>query len=108
MKSYLVPLLGSWHVLKMANICVWRMALSTFTGPLFHFLFPHAKIKFTPRLIAVTRILSLIRLSYPHFKESLAEHLHNETKADRRQYLRNLQDLCEFFIPAVFLDLFFT
>lgn len=94
--------LGTWHVYKMASTCVWRMTAADFMAPLFHHFFPNTLFPWNPRLVLSTRILSLIRLSYPTFRDELANALAKESLTDiQRVHLVNLRSLCEWFIPRV-------
>ena len=76
-----IPLLGSWHIYKMATTCVWRLAAPDFLGPLFHLMFPNSKFLNNPRLVLASRILSLMRLAYPSFKPNLEAALARESKS---------------------------
>jgi hypothetical protein len=97
--------LGTWHIYKMASTCVWRMAGADFLAPLFHQFFPSTSYPWTPRLVLSTRILSLIRLSYPNFRQQLDDALKKEALTDIQSiHLRNLRSLCEWFIPKVSLN----
>ncbi len=97
----ILPVMGSWHIYKMASIQVWRLAASSFIGPFFHRLFPGAKLSNSPRLVICTRLLSLVRLAYPKFKAELEEGLRGELRLEDKAVLQNLKDLCEYFIPWV-------
>lgn len=97
-----IVLLGSWHVYKMATTCIWRLAGPDFLGPLFHQMFPNSKYPSNPRLILASRILSMVRLAYPSFKPELKAAMEREGKTRfEKAHLRNLHDLCEWFIPKV-------
>lgn len=94
--------LGTWHVMKMASTCVWRMAASDFIAPLFHQFFPNIPFPASPRLVLSTKIFSLIRLAYPSFREQLNNALQKEALSDiQKGHLVNLRSLCEWFIPKV-------
>ena len=94
--------LGTWHVYKMATTCVWRLFGADFIAPLFHQFFPNSKFPVSPRLVLSSRILSLIRLSYPTFRPHLLSALAKEALTDKQKaHLLNLQQLCEWFIPKV-------
>ena len=94
--------LGNWHVYKMATTLLWRLAGADFIAPFFHSLFPRAAFRSNPRLTIAARILSLIRLAYPSFKEDLHDAIQTATKTSSQYiHLLNLQYLCEWLIPKV-------
>jgi hypothetical protein len=94
--------LGIWHIYKMATTCVWRLAGPDFLAPLFHQFFPNSKFPSSPRLVLSSRILSLVRLAYPSFRQELKAALAKEALSDKQKgHLTNLQLLCEWFIPKV-------
>lgn len=94
--------LGTWHIYKMASTCVWRMFGADFIAPLFHDFFPKTLFPWNPRLVLSTRIFSLIRLTYPTFRNELKEALEKEALPEvERIHLVNLRSLCEWFIPRV-------
>jgi hypothetical protein len=94
--------LGLWHNFKQASLLVWKAFALTFIGPAYHCLFPGRDMYMQPKLVHVTTILTMIRLSYPawhgvlqglrgrrNLPESSVNHVHN------------LCMLLEFFIPTV-------
>ena len=94
--------LGWWHCYKQANLLIWRFAGPHFLGPMFHMLVPRSKVKRNPKLLTVATYLSYVRLAYPKFRSKLAAALnHPGVTANNKRHLRNLQMLCEFFIPVV-------
>ena len=95
-------LLGNWHLMKMVNICIWRLYAADFIAPLFHMLFPNAKFPWSPRMILVSRIFSLIRLTYPSWRAELETALQKEgLDATQKAHMMNLRDLCQWWIPKV-------
>ena len=93
--------MGVWHVYKQASIQVYRLASAHFMAPFFHHHFPDRKFFLVPRLRSITYRLSLVRLSYDHWRKDLRLALAADLPAGDRQHLRNLQHLVEFFIPLV-------
>src|SRR5271156_4294095 len=101
MSAWAWPALGNWHVIKMAQTCIWRLAGPAFLAPLFHTLFPKCWYPHTPRHSFASRMLTLVRLSYPHWKAELQTALLILLPGSTRNHAQNLHFLCEFFIPTV-------
>jgi hypothetical protein len=74
-----------------------------FLGPMYHFLHPnriYAPDKM--KLPSTSCYLSYVRLAYPTFRGHLILALQNDVLLPRQKtLLKNLQTLCEFFIPVV-------
>ena len=105
MSKWAWPALGNWHVLKMVKTCIWRLAGASFLAPFFHSLFPRSYFPSNPRFIFVTRMLSLIRLSYPQWKAELDEAITVLLpRTPARKHAENLRYLVEFLIPTVSFD----
>lgn len=94
--------LGLWHNFKQASLLVWKAFALTFIGPAYHCLFPGRDMYMQPKLVHITTILTMIRLSYPAWHGVL------QRLRDRRDlpevsvnHVHNLSMLLEFFIPTV-------
>jgi hypothetical protein len=103
LKTRIVDTLGWWHSYKTACYLLYhKLSKAVFAG-CFHALYP-ANI-FYPHPSNLTTILTIfqyIRIGYPEFKQELARVI-NEAKANQNclTHLKNIQSVCEFFIPAV-------
>src|SRR5215470_16597730 len=105
LQPWLVPLLGTWHIYKQASLQVYRAALRHFLSGLFHVLFPQRKVYAKPKLVQITNVLSLVRLSYPSWADDLKQALGNhKVKAVETKHLLNLQVLVGWLIPVVCAD----
>jgi hypothetical protein len=102
MRKHVFVNLGLWHTYKHVSLLIWRkFGLILFAG-LWHFMFPNSMYFPKPRLVAVTKIFTLLRLAYSGFKHQLIAALESETiHLQTRICLQNSQDLCEYFIPVV-------
>ncbi len=103
LRGKVAMMLGIWHPYKDANMLLWKRFGHTFLAPLFHILYPagifHTK---SPRLTSILSLLSLVRLSYPKWRANLIEVMEcDDVHRELKGHLRNLWDLCEFFIPTV-------
>ncbi len=94
--------MGIWHPYKDANILIWRRFGYSFLARLFHTLYPDGIYSDKPRLTQVLSLLTTVRLSYPKWKPQL-DNLRETAGLDRKLtgHIRNLHDLCEFYIPTV-------
>jgi hypothetical protein len=105
----MVPLLGSWHPLKMACNLLWRRAGHYFLGPLAHCLSPQGNFRSKKnRLSAMTYLFSVIRLSFPQWKADLLELL-NDKKFERdsvvlHRHATNLYQMASYIIPVVIFN----
>jgi hypothetical protein len=95
--------LAQWHNYKWATARICVVFGNDFVGPLFHSLFPdHA---FDPKKMShpsLTSILSIMRLSYPSFRDHLLEARETADLPTRsRNLLTNMFDLFETYIPIV-------
>jgi hypothetical protein len=74
-----------------------------FIAPMFHFMFPTREYSVKKQRHTANMVyLSYIRLAYPSFKDQLNTALADQTMDPRKKVLlKNLQSLCEYFIPAV-------
>lgn len=96
-----MPLLGLWHVYKQASIQVFKLAAADFLAPLWHVMFPDKKFYLDQRFRRVTNMLSLVRLSYPKWRDALHAALQRDLPAAEKAHLENLFALVEYFIPLV-------
>ena len=103
MRKHVFINLGLWHTYKHVSLLIWRKFGQTIIAGLWHFLYPDGSWFSKPKLQIVTKIFTLIRLAYPSFKKDLEEALAiaHELREQTRVCLQNLQDLIEYFIPAV-------
>lgn len=95
------PILGTWHLYKIASVAVWRIAGSAVFGPFFHELFPNAAFSASPRLAVVSRILTLFRLAYPSVRDDLLQLVKERRGKASLQHAKNLLFLMEWMIPKV-------
>ena len=96
--------LAWWHNYKWATNMIARVFSSDFFVPLYHHIFPDrqcniSKISHT----ALVTFCSYIRLAYPSFRMQLQNALAVDISNRQRVLLTNLMDLCEFFIPVVYI-----
>ena len=106
-RRWLSPTLGAWHSYKMANILIYRTFAHTFMGHL-HFAMNPTQPWFPNqhRLPKLVLRFTWIRLAYPRFRKSLQDAIRfmeqrQEHKKAGYIHLRNLQILCEWYIPLV-------
>lgn len=107
-KPFIYPVLGTWHPFKQASIVLYR-SMYHFTAPLFHFFNPGAGFYLTNnKLTKLTFWLSLIRLSFPLWKQEMKDLLDDQnfkfkSKHTRAAWvhLKNLELTVEYFIPLV-------
>ena len=106
-KSWLAPTLGMWHSYKQANIEVLRLYMNEFFAGLHFKMTPGQPLYLTSKKLSpILMQFSWVRLAYPAFRDQLkAALLHMETvnstsKAGYR-HLKNLEFLCDWFIPVV-------
>jgi hypothetical protein len=105
-------LLGSWHPYKLASAILWRN-FANFLGPLFHNFHPGSKYFLEQsKLSKITYWLSLVRLSFPKWKNDLNALLGSPTwkfsmavTKDLHVHLQNLKVMVEYFIPLVIFPL---
>ena len=103
--KWLCLTLGVWHPFKQASSVIWKTWGQRILGPYFNHVCPDANFFETAKLGTVTTYLSYIRLAYPLFKKELklaiTETQTNQINQVPVSNLRDLRDLCEFFIPTV-------
>jgi hypothetical protein len=94
--------LGLWHNFKQASLLVWKAFALTFIGPAYHCLFPGRDMYMQPKLAHVTTILTIIRLSYPAWRNELRLlRARANLPESSCNHLHNICMLLEFFIPTV-------
>ena len=103
MKQYFSMTLGVWHPRKQASILLWRRFRPLLIGKLFHCLHPGSNCYRDAKLTQITFVLSAIRLAYPSIRDDLGKVIAdvNRVSLQQRVAARNIQDMCEFFIPVV-------
>ena len=102
--------LAWWHSYKWATKYIMKVFSTDFIAPYLHFMFPSRtlNIEAMQHTNHVT-YLTYIRLAYPSFKEELAIAMSRPgLTVKQRSMLRNLRDLCEYFIPVVRSVLLFS
>ena len=103
LRRYTALSLAWWHNYKWATKQIVRVFGSDFIIPLFHHLFPDRsfaidKVKHS----SLSTYISYIRLAYDSFSAKLSDAVQRDgMNRHQKTILTNLQDLCEFFIPAV-------
>jgi hypothetical protein len=107
LRRYTAVSLALWHNIKWATARICILFGNDFIGPFFHRLFPdHC---YDPKKMShpsLTSILSIMRLSYPSFKEELVKARQTPRLTPRaRALLDNLFHMFEMFIPIVSLCL---
>lgn len=103
LEGRLVPMLGTWHIIKQGHAVVWHMGSKAFFQPYFASLIPGAKF-FNKGIKLRTQMtyFAFIRLAYPHFRAQLQAAIQNvHVAAAQKVHLRNLQTLIEVFMPIV-------
>lgn len=95
--------LGLWHNYKQVSYTLYRAYADELFAPMLHFFFPNSHFYTKPKLLSIVQTaFTQVRLAYPTIRDELTALLRSQTlKPAIRQYAQNLQDLCEFFIPAV-------
>jgi len=64
LSEFLVPIMGPWHVYKMASCAVWKRAGPPFLIRFFYHLFPSATWYESARLPIVSSVMSFLRLAW--------------------------------------------
>jgi hypothetical protein len=103
LKTFTGCALAQWHNYKWATSRICVVFGNEFVGPFFHNLFPdHA---FDPKKMShpsLTSILSIMRLSYPSFRDNLvAARQTADLPIRSRNLLTNMFHLFEIYIPVV-------
>ena len=95
--------LAWWHSYKWTAKLLLKLFSADIFAPYIHHLFPNQGINVESiSLSAATTYLSYIRLAYPLFKPALLLAMAAPNMDFRqRTMLRNIQDICECFIPVV-------
>jgi hypothetical protein len=102
MRTLCCMTLGTWHAYKVANERLYVRYLNTVWAPALHTLSPKTIIRDKPNLTQILTLFTQARLAYPTFKARLATAIEHPTISDEeRTHLQNLEDLFQFFIPAV-------
>lgn len=95
-------MLANWHGYKYMVIKVFQVFLLGYFGPLQHHLHPGFKLLPKPHLRTCTTYLLWMVTAYKGFKRELATAIAEPgMRGGKLNYLINLRDLCEFFIPTV-------
>ena len=102
LRPWLCPMLGLWHLLVHAQLCLWRAAASWLFAPPFHQLYPSSRFNIKPTHKFLTWFLSMVRLIWPEIKPMLLEAF-NSAAMDFSSItlLNNLEKVCSYFIPKV-------
>lgn len=95
--------LAWWHTMKMAFFAIWRTFADSFIAPSFHMLHPKHQFYRKPSYLSTVIVhCTYIRVAYKSFQNQLTAALATRDLTTRQKnMLRNLQALCEFFIPLV-------
>jgi hypothetical protein len=102
MRKYVFVNLGLWHTYKHVSLLTWRKFGPSVMAGLWHNLWPDSIFFTKPRLQTVTEIFTYLRLAYPSFKKELQRAIDADKPGLQSKIcLRNIQDLCEYYIPAV-------
>ena len=105
LRPHLVPMLGLWHPLVHAQLCIWRSASSWLFGPLFHILYPTSKFNIKPTHKFLTWFLSMVRLIWPEIRPLVAEaYASAAMDLTSMTLLNNLVTVSTYFIPKVTLS----
>jgi hypothetical protein len=98
--------LAWWHSYKWCTKYIMKVFANDFIVPFIHYMFPTRTVKLESMdHTNHVAYLTYIRLSYPRWKQELAEALAIPTLTVRQKtLLTNMQDLCEYFIPVVCLN----
>ena len=106
-KSWFAPTLGLWHSYKQANIEVFRLYSVEFFAGL-HFRMTPGQPYFLnmKKLSSLLMKFSWTRLAYPSVRpvlKSALKQLERENSSSKAGYrhLKNLEFMCEWFIPVV-------
>ena len=105
MRKFLSCNLAYWHSFKQATKMIWKGFANTIWARLWHRMYPGSKfncINPSPQEAAMHMVY--MARAYPDFKTELEAAI-AEGSADEagKAMLLNIQFLCEFAIPAVFL-----
>ena len=105
MRQWLVVQLGTWHPYKQANTLIWSHWGPRIFAPLFNELIGNANFKRKAKLSTIVKFLTIVRLSYPSFRQTLDTALKTTQSANvdlvAISHLRDLKKLLVFFIPVV-------
>jgi hypothetical protein len=100
-------LLGLWHPVKQLMCLIWYRYLHVVWAPLLHFIQPDARIFVKPNTSRLHDMLGYMRLAYDAFSGNLDDAIgvlrRHQLQEGRFVWLLNIRDLCQFFIPLVFL-----
>jgi hypothetical protein len=106
-KLWFAPTLGMWRSYKQSNIEVFRLYSTEFFAGL-HFRMTPGQPFFlnTKKLSSLLMIFSWTRLAYPAFRNELKSalrYLESQNSMSKAGYrhLKNLEFLCDWFIPVV-------
>ena len=105
MRQWLCVQLGTWHPYKQANTVVWSHWGPRIFAPLFNEMIADANFNKKARLTTIACFLTYVRLAYPLFRRQLTEAMRSVKALGMDKvglsHLRDLQKLCQFFIPVV-------
>ena len=105
MRQWLVVQLGTWHPYKQANTLIWSHWGPRIFAPLFNELIGNANFKRKAKLSTIVKFLTIVRLSYPSFRQTLDTAIKTTQSANVDRvaisHLRDLKKLLVFFIPVV-------
>lgn len=108
LRKYTSVSLAWWHNYKWATKQIFRVFSSDIMAPLFHHLFPDRKLHVDElSLPSMVTYFNYIRLAYPAFMSNLLNAISVQDLTPRqRTILINIRDLCEFFIPVVYIHIY--
>jgi hypothetical protein len=103
LRKHIFASFAFWHTMKMGFFAIWRSFANEFLAGLFHQLYPQYIFKKKPTfLTSLVSVLTTVRIAYrifgPILKQAMAE---RDKPRSVKVALRNLRDLCEFYIPTV-------
>ncbi len=98
--KHLVPILGCWHIVKLAAEAVWKTFLPSFIAPLFHSIYPTKKVPYKPTLFQIFSFFNTFMLAYKDISTDLYSALEQPDLA-LKGCLYDLLFLMDYAIPLV-------
>ena len=106
-KSWFAPSLGMWHSYKQGNIEIFRLYSNDLLMGLHFRMTPGQPFYLKKKKLSpILMIFSWIRLAYPKFRDELMSTIasmeeDNSTSRAGYRHLKNIEFLCEWYIPVV-------
>ncbi|MCP5015991.1 MAG: hypothetical protein GY938_12085 [Ketobacter sp.] len=96
----LVPVLGFWHVVKVAAEAVWNFFLPTILAPAFHALYPDRNLKSSPKLWTIFELFNKLAFAYSTCSQGLQD-LVEELDLPLKRCVDHFYYFFDFALPVV-------